>query len=90
MAARAAASALALASSPWAASTASFAGSSNFARSITSCTLSVGPVPTVLVVKSPDELRFDVKGHRCLIYGGKIRELEKLLSAELRSLGLPS
>ncbi len=45
-------------------------------------------VPTVLVVKTPEELRFDVKGHRCLIYGGKIRELEKLLTAELRSLGL--
>jgi hypothetical protein len=45
-------------------------------------------VPTVLVVKTPEELKFDVKGHRCLIYGGKIRELEKLLSAELRSLGL--
>ena len=45
-------------------------------------------VPTVLVVKNPEELRFDVKGHRCLIYGGKIRELEKLLTAELRSLGL--
>lgn len=45
-------------------------------------------VPTVLVVKTPEELKFDVKGHRCLIYGGKIRELEKLLSAELRSMGL--
>ena len=44
-------------------------------------------VPTVLVVKNPEELKFDVKGHRCLIYGGKIRELEKLLTAELRSLG---
>jgi hypothetical protein len=45
-------------------------------------------VPTVLVAKHPDELRFDVKGHRCLMYGGSIRELEKLVSAELRALGL--
>ena len=47
-------------------------------------------VPTILVAKSPDELRFDVKGHRCLMYGGSIRELEKLVSAELKSLGLTS
>ncbi len=47
-------------------------------------------VPTVLVARSPDELRFDVKGHRCLMYGGSIRELEKLVTAELRSLGLAS
>ncbi len=45
-------------------------------------------VPTVLVARHPDELRFDVKGHRCLIYGGSIRELEKLVTAELKSLGL--
>ena len=45
-------------------------------------------VPTVLVARHPDELRFDVKGHRCLMYGGSIRELEKLLTAEFRSLGL--
>ena len=45
-------------------------------------------VPTVLVARHPDELRFDVKGHRCLMYGGSIRELEKLLTAELRSLGI--
>ena len=45
-------------------------------------------VPTVLVARHPDELRFDVKGHRCLMYGGSIRELEKLVTAELRSLGL--
>ena len=45
-------------------------------------------VPTILVARHPDELRFDVKGHRCLMYGGSIRELEKLVSAELRALGL--
>ena len=45
-------------------------------------------VPTVLVARHPDELRFDVKGHRCLMYGGSIRELEKLVAAELQSLGL--
>jgi hypothetical protein len=47
-------------------------------------------VPTILVAKSPDELRFDVKGHRCLMYGGRIRELEKLVAAELASLGFSS
>jgi hypothetical protein len=44
-------------------------------------------VPTILLVRDVADLRFDVKGHRCLVYRN-IRELERLLSAELRtSLG---
>jgi hypothetical protein len=46
-------------------------------------------VPTVLVVKSADHLKFDVRGQRCLVYK-KIKELEDLLTVELRSLGEPT
>jgi hypothetical protein len=42
-------------------------------------------VPTVLVCKSADHLKFDVRGQRCLVYK-KIKELEDSLTAELRSL----
>jgi hypothetical protein len=42
-------------------------------------------VPTVFVVKSADQLKFDVRGQRCLVYK-KIKELEDSLTAELRSL----
>jgi len=42
-------------------------------------------VPTVLLARDVNELRFDVKGHRCLIYKN-IRELETLLAAELRAI----
>jgi hypothetical protein len=42
-------------------------------------------VPTVLLARDVNELRFDVKGHRCLIYKN-IRELEGLLAAELRAI----
>lgn len=42
-------------------------------------------VPTILLVRDVNELRFDVKGHRCLVYRN-IRELEALLTAELRAL----
>lgn len=42
-------------------------------------------VPTVLLVRDVNELRFDVKGHRCLVYKN-IRELETLLAAELRTV----
>ena len=42
-------------------------------------------VPTILLVRDVNELRFDVKGHRCLVYKN-IRELETLLSAELKSV----
>jgi len=41
-------------------------------------------VPTVLLVRDVNELRFDVKGHRCLVYK-TIRELETLLTSELRA-----
>lgn len=44
-------------------------------------------VPTVLLVRNVDELRFDVKGHRCLVYGS-IRQLEVTLAQELAALGL--
>ncbi len=42
-------------------------------------------VPTVLIVKSADHLKFDVRGQRCLVYK-KIKELEDSLSEELRAL----
>jgi hypothetical protein len=42
-------------------------------------------VPTVLLVRDVNELRFDVKGHRCLVYKN-IRELETLLTSELRTV----
>lgn len=41
-------------------------------------------VPTILLVRDVNELRFDVKGHRCLVYRN-IRELETMLTAELRA-----
>lgn len=43
-------------------------------------------VPTVLLARSTDELRFDVQGQRCLIYE-RIKDLEEKLSAELKALG---
>jgi hypothetical protein len=42
-------------------------------------------IPTVLVVRSTDHLKFDVRGQRCLVYR-KIKELEDSLTVELRSL----
>ncbi|MEM8931937.1 MAG: hypothetical protein AAGE94_12235 [Acidobacteriota bacterium] len=48
--------------------------------------LGVG-VPAILLVQDVEELRFDVQGRRCLIYGGSIRTLEKQLRAELAALG---
>ena len=42
-------------------------------------------IPTVLVVHSGDPLKFDVRGQRCLVYK-KIKDLEDLLTAELKSL----
>ncbi len=44
-------------------------------------------VPTILLVRDVAELRFDVKGHRCLAYG-TIRQLEQTLRQELGALGL--
>ena len=42
-------------------------------------------IPTVLVVRKTDEVKFDVRGQRRLVYG-KIKELEDLLTTELKSL----
>jgi hypothetical protein len=42
-------------------------------------------VPTVLLVQYGDDLKFDVRGQRCLIYTS-IRNLEEQLSAELSTL----
>jgi hypothetical protein len=42
--------------------------------------------PTVLIVKDTAELKFDVKGQRCLVYRN-IKSLEDLLRTELASLG---
>ncbi len=42
-------------------------------------------IPTVLVVKHGDPLKFDVRGQRCLVYK-KIKDLEDLLTLELKSL----
>ena len=41
--------------------------------------------PTILLVKNAEELRFDVRGQRCLIYE-RIRDLEESLTRELREL----
>ena len=46
-------------------------------------------IPTVLVVDSGDELKFDVRGQRCLRYEN-IRDLEATLSNELALLGYGS
>ena len=42
-------------------------------------------VPTVLLVQDAQELKFDVKGQRCIVYSG-IRELEEKLGKELMGL----
>lgn len=41
--------------------------------------------PTILLVRDVKELRFDVQGYRCLVYGS-IRQLEQLLTTELARL----
>jgi TIR domain len=41
--------------------------------------------PTILVVRNVDDLKFDVKTQRCLVYKN-IRELERLLMAEITQL----
>lgn len=43
-------------------------------------------VPTVLLVKKTEDLRFDVRGQRVIEYKGSIRSLEERLGAELQSL----
>jgi hypothetical protein len=42
-------------------------------------------IPTVLMAQDAQELKFDVKGQKCIIYSG-IRELEEKLSRELLGL----
>lgn len=42
-------------------------------------------VPTVLLVRDPKTLRFDVRGQRCLVYK-RIKDLEESLRKELQSL----
>jgi hypothetical protein len=42
-------------------------------------------VPALFVCRQGEELKFDVKGHRCLFYAS-IHELSKMLAAELRVL----
>lgn len=42
-------------------------------------------VPTVLIISSADELTFDVRGQRCLVYQ-RIRDVEKALEKELVQL----
>lgn len=44
---------------------------------------------TILLVQDSNELKFDVKGQRCLVYSG-IRELEEMLHKELEKLPLKS
>jgi hypothetical protein len=42
-------------------------------------------IPTVLLARDEADLKFDVKGQRCLVYGS-IRKLEELLTQELARL----
>ena len=42
-------------------------------------------VPTILLVKDPQNLKFDVRGQRCLPYS-KIKDLERLLKNEIVNL----
>lgn len=44
-------------------------------------------VPIVLLVSETADLKFDVRGHRCLVYNGSIRQLEESLAKELKALG---
>jgi len=41
--------------------------------------------PTVLLVQDSNDLKFDVRGQKCLVYSG-IRELEEMLHEELKNL----
>jgi hypothetical protein len=43
-------------------------------------------IPTVLIADQASGLKFDVRTQRCLLYGGSIRRLEELLTAELAAL----
>jgi hypothetical protein len=43
-------------------------------------------LPTILVASAQEDLLFDVRGQRCLIYNNSIRVLEEQLERELQSL----
>jgi len=43
-------------------------------------------IPTILLVSDVQDLRFDTRGQRCLVYNGSIQSIEKLLTAELKAL----
>lgn len=45
-------------------------------------------IPTVLLARDASELKFDVRGQRCLIYNNSIRRLEEPLRQELTGLGV--
>jgi hypothetical protein len=45
-------------------------------------------VPTILLATEASELKFDVQGHRCLIYESSIKRLEELLTRELKNLAI--
>jgi len=40
---------------------------------------------TILLVQDPEDLKFDLRGQRCLVYR-KIRDLEQALAGELKVL----
>jgi nucleoside 2-deoxyribosyltransferase len=42
-------------------------------------------IPTVLLVRDTNDLKFDVKAQRCIVYTS-IKQLEELLSKELKVL----
>jgi hypothetical protein len=43
-------------------------------------------IPTILVVSDIQDLRFDTRSQRCLVYEGSIKRLEELLTQEFNSL----
>jgi hypothetical protein len=45
-------------------------------------------IPTILIVQDTSELKFDVRGQRCLAYKS-IKHLEEILRTELENLQLP-
>jgi hypothetical protein len=46
--------------------------------------------PTILTVRQPEDLKFDIRGQRCLVYRGSIRSLEEMLRKELAPLATPA
>jgi hypothetical protein len=43
-------------------------------------------IPTVLLAREAADLRFDLKGQRCLVYNNSIRKLDASLTSELKAL----